>query len=912
MSKISKKSLKEIFDITGFILAIEDVLYFCNDMQTLQKLSDYSEQEKITATKLQAFLFKHEDKLDKEKLVLVLYDNLKQSIQGIDKMLLKLNNKIQSSSGRNLLELKTQISELQYQKIIHKEFLEDIKKLLPTISKVVSIYHYDKSTAQTNLRIIDPQKELSKSNSNYRKNLKRFNEIDNFFKQADSKDGLGIEYMLQSIMFTDFYEIFPDEQFGDNIRTLLLENAAITQKLITRKELNALQSKDYEKYCYILESINTNILLTDVKNVLEKYIEYVDIDKLITICAYRFEEGLENKSIKPKSFESVKEILAASLIHLKNTNKVFKYKLQIKNENYIDKEFEYSGNDIIKCLSRFVGDTYLTKDDIAKKTQEITSGKATLLDLDSAQVLAIFSDNQLEELATLNDENLQYVSTSSKWDRVKILNTIVNRHSCSTNLLNHLITQQNILPADIIHLYMLNILSLDQIKQIKNNINLEDSINSYDLIQYYEYSSKEDSTEQEKQNYNKYLNIYKEIKIPKNSEQAKNPEGQEKLENQANELMEQMIENNNYENKEKYLYQLEEFYKQGLLTLNVILEWNDEAVIKDFITELFKESAINLEGIKLFIKNGKLPFEYIKELVWVNDITYEKRIKILEEGWVPEEEIAKLFSETLIRKEDLLALTEKSIISLKTANNIINQTSLQDLESHSGIVLKVDDTIQKIKGEQGIYSDIEKYPVKEDKPRKVIIDPNERKEFFNLLGLVEPDDVLISETSPFYNYEFYYMPNENGNIDLDSVVVAERIYEIKEKNLKDNDTEIKFATDNATYFFKYRDLMVLSNYMKKQEAVKEKENIIFRANHTLSTDKKNGHWGASVLFGIAKTMLSSDLKEYTIENQRKIIVEKLLHVYGYDKLNKILDKSEEIDLGDYNCKIIENDDGERL
>ena len=101
--------------------------------------------------------------------------------------------------------------------------------------------------------------------------------------------------------------------------------------------------------------------------------------------------------------------------------------------------------------------------------------------------------------------------------------------------------------------------------------------------------------------------------------------------------------------------------------------------------------------------------------------------------------------------------------------------------------------------------------------------------------------------------------------------------------------------------------MVLSNYLKKDEAVKEKKDIIFKANHTIATDEKNGHWAASVIYGIAKTMLSSDLKEYSKENQRRKVVEKLSRVYGHDQLMKILDKGTEIDSGEYIGEIVETD-----
>ena len=103
--------------------------------------------------------------------------------------------------------------------------------------------------------------------------------------------------------------------------------------------------------------------------------------------------------------------------------------------------------------------------------------------------------------------------------------------------------------------------------------------------------------------------------------------------------MEQMIENYDKRHIDTHITQLEEFYKQGLLTLNTIIEWNDPSVIETFLTDLYKENIIQLNDVKKFVKNGNLPFEYIKQLVWEENINYEERLKLLEEGWIPEEEL---------------------------------------------------------------------------------------------------------------------------------------------------------------------------------------------------------------------------------------------------------------------------------
>lgn len=906
MSKVNNMGLKEILEKTDLIMHIDDIVYFCEDINTIKEFVDLDKKEKLDSKGIKDFLLKHENRINKERLLLVIVRNYQNNIKAIKNILEdkdhRLMNKLVLSDDKIIGKLKAEMLELQLELQKEQKYLANAKNLGHGMEEAITIYFFNKKENQYDIKVIDSKEIIDGVYSKNTKNLKRFKEIDKDFRQEDDEKNLGIEYVLQSIVLTDFCEIFPDEQFGDNMRTLLLENSILKENIKTREELEEMKSRDCRKYDDLLENTKFIKLLPDMKKLLEKYIKYVDIDKLLTISAYRFEEGLENGVIDPKNIDAVKVILNTIVGHVKENKKIFKYHLQNKNNNYKNEEIYYSVEDIKECIKRFTSHSYLTKSEIEESREKINLGKENLFELDSECIDIIFSTNELEKIAGLSDENLQYVATKLQWEKDKIIESITNKNGCSTRLLQDFITQKTIFPNDIIQLYMDKIIDLEQIRELKDSVDLSKSIHSYELIQYYNNSMEEKSKEKNKQDYDRYLELYKEILINDKSEE---------VETHATELMEQMIEYYDQEHKQKHIEQLKEYYQQGLLTLNAILEWNDEEVIEKVITDLYKERVINLNNIKQFIKNGKIPFGYIKQLVWTEDIDYEGRLEALEEGWVPEEEIFKLFSNALIREEDLLKLSKESIISQKRTEDIINNIQLKDLEQHSGIVLEVDDRLQKIKRDESLYSNEKERGnnVIGYKTPKLMIDPNEREEFFDLLGAGKPDRVRISENSPFYNYEFYVIPDESGKISRNSVVIAERIYEEKEENMKKQegkkDKEIKFAMNNATYFFKYKDLMVLSNYLKKDEAVKEEKNIIFKANHTIATDEKNGHWAASVIYGIAKTMLSSDLKEYSKENQRKIVIEKLSQVYSFDELMKILDKGAEIDSGEYLCEIID-------
>lgn len=913
MSKVSEMSLKEILDITDLIMRTTDIVHFCHDQDVIDEFMDINRGRDLDFAEVKQFLLKYEDKIDKEKLVLIIARNYEENLKTINNSIKNKEDsilkKVRTPNKEMLKEEREELINYTIQKELQEKNLKNTKKLGKGLNTCVALYLYDYENNRYDIKIIDSKEIIDGISSKKTQNLKRFKELDKELKRKNSEENVGIECLIQTIVLTDFYEIFPDIYVGDSVRTMIIDNDIVKRKLMTKEELEKMKHKNYDEYEDFVT--NTRFLgdLYDLRKTLEKHIDHIDVDKLIMICCYRYEEGLENNAIDEKDIEDVKKILQTSLKFVKENKKTFEFRLQTKqSEGYKEKIVKYSTEDMRNCINRIRNNKYLGREEIKNIRQKATLGEINLFNIESDDVDVIFSEKELASLANLNDENLQYVAMKLQWNADKIVEAIIKKEGCSSDLLRNFVTQKMITSKDVLELYMNNGISLDQIKEIKKDVDLSEIVNSYELIQYYihniELESKEEEKEENKKEYKRYLKLYKEVLINDRPEE---------LETIANDLMVEIIEQYDQNKQEEYLQQLKEFYKEGLLTIDVIVEWNNQEVVEKLIIDLYKGQEVRLEEVKEWIKDQKVPFECIKELVWEKDISYEERMKVAGEGWVPEEEIFDLYKKTLIRDKDLLELADKSIIDRNKAENIINETNLADLEKNSKIVLRVNDTIQKIKRDESLYV-TEKERKENSSPNKkpkLIIDPNERKEFFKLLGAGIPDEVEITKTSPFYNYEFYVIPDETGKIDQNSVVIAERIYEEKEEHIKNDagrkDKELRFATDNATYFFKYKDLMVLSNYLKKDEAVKEKKDIIFKANHTIATDEKNGHWAASVIYGIAKTMLSSDLKEYSKENQRRIVVEKLSRVYGHDQLMKILDKGTEIDSGEYIGEIVETD-----
>lgn len=341
----------------------------------------------------------------------------------------------------------------------------------------------------------------------------------------------------------------------------------------------------------------------------------------------------------------------------------------------------------------------------------------------------------------------------------------------------------------------------------------------------------------------------------------------------------------------KYDQAIKDYFEDGLLTLITVAEWTDE----NFINELYNKGLISLEDTEMLVKEQKLPLEYLSkkyiELINDEEMEYNNRLKLIRSGYVSQADILDLYKRNLLFESDLIKLAEDEFVEYKEMQRIINSRTMEELEKNSAIRLIGINSLTKKNNEIYAYSSGNSEQNQETKQTgKFIIDPNERERFLRLLRAYKANTDLEAD-SPFYNYEFYVIPDESGTIGLNSVVIAERYFE-------DKNTEIKFATDNATYFFKYKDLMVLSN-LKKSEMTKERKDIVFTANHVIANEKRDGSWAKSVLSSLVKTMLSCDLKEYNKKNQQIIIRQKLKDIYTTQELNDILEMAAEIDSGAY-------------
>jgi len=851
MSRISKISLKDILDRFDLVMMADDIVYFCKDIDVSREFINKFSRGPNKAEDIKEFLTKHEHTIDKEKLILLLIKNYKDSLRIVENKINKRTQNVLGDSDQRIREL----LDLNAQADAQKERLKKIISFGKGIDKVLTFYYFDDEQKRYRLEVFDSKEVIDGKAINNSKHIRKFDEIDAFFKNDSNEDDQGLEFVIQSILLTDLANIFITPKFGNEVRTMILENEILRRGIKTRKELESLKTKvTYEEYSNLVDNVYFEGILPYIKSTLREYCTYMDMDKLLLTSAYRFYEGLENGNIGSKYSIGAKNILIGILQSIKNPNSQLSCRLQRKSdESYEYDDIEYSVKDLKKCLLQFTSSEYVTTKEIQEYKEKVNNNEIILAQISPEKIDIIFTPEELDELSTLSVENLLYVYQKSNWDEYKIID-----------------------------LYEAGKINLEYIIDIKEMIDLTNAVNFDKLNTYYNQLKEQPQNSEILTLYKNYLNLYKEILI--------NNKDKAELEDTSNIAMEKILE---YFDGKEYKEAVKNYYKEGVITLDTIAQWSNET----FITELFNEGTISLEDISRLGKEEKLSYQYLSNLYGSllnkEELEYNLRIALLKTGFISQSEIFDLYTRNLIFEEDLRKLAEEGFVKKHEAQAIINSRTLEELEKNSSIILTGLNVLTKKNNDIYFTGRKSNSAAEEEEMQstgKFIIDPNEREKFIRLLKAYKAKTDL-NQDSPFYNYEFYVIPDESGTIGLNSVVIAERYYE-------DKDYKSKFATDNATYFFKYKDLMVLSN-LKKSEMTKERKNIVFTASHVIATEKREGSWAKSVISSLVKTMMSCDLKEYSKKNQRIIIYQKLKDIYTMQQIVEILDLAEKIDFGEF-------------
>lgn len=882
MRNIKEMPLEKIIKNVDLKFKIEDIKRFCKSEEASNELSNRIIQLKDKA-EIARYLIENEDKIDKEKLIFITAMRFKEEILNDEKVyekLLKENNK----SGKEYIKLNKMENILKEDK---RHYLA-AKKLCSGLDSYIVFITSKSDGTLTKINITSSREEITGIDltEKERKNEELFRNINNLLVNEKEKN-MGIGYALQFLEVDDLLLVLP-EDIAKAIMYKAISNTRITCKEEVEKIENGnLKEEDIKEYRRLNNEVREKSIIPEIEKGILDTFKYIDLPKLLLIGTYRFEEILEDDrlTIKGNGIVIIEDII-------KNILKCIPNNTSVQIENKIDEQgkievIKYDYEDVKALLSRIDGENnlYLSKKESKDLMNRLLDGN-TLEGMTKEELLKInmidFNKKELLSFMKNSKENFAFAMEKlalSEKEIIEKVNECNNEYAKS--IVEYLLENNKISSKSAIELFYNGTIDVELFKKFSNDIDILSEIDLNKIHErYLEIKHKETNNENILK---KQIELYKTIKITGRDK--------EELQEISDNIMYELAEN--FEDDKDLLF----YYKNGLITLQTIIEWSGEKLIEN----LYNSSNINFQDIEELYKEKKVSQELIQKILLEMNFEPEKFMEYVLNGYIGEKEIIKAYENGKIYEQELKKAYENGFVSEISYNTAVEKMTKEKLEEKTNtsiipsseelcdreFILNVEslpDNKNELKNlEKGKKIKEQGYDYKEWRKISTLIDPNIRYKFLKLLRIRKADQVKgLDENSPFYNYEFYAITDKQGKINLDTVIIAERFYE-------DKDDQKEFATLNATYFFKYKDFLVNNNRTKK-EIAKEKENIIFTANH------RSGSWAMSVLYRVAQTMASSNLKQYKKGDERaNAVLDELLKMYNPEEIKQILNLAGEID-----------------
>ena len=849
------------------------------DEKVNEKYTEFMEKEKnnMSNLKLKRFVIDNQEGIGKEEFVLYTlsyYNELIEALKEVQK-----NPKKEELYRFGINSVQEFNNYTEYEKNKYNKF----KKAFQDFDYIIAKEQYQPEYKDRSIYCEDAKYYLGKRNE--KKKVERMKHIKEELKEIKHNDLTGYEVVWSLLTAKEKTNIYDSDSLNKEFFKLCINKYIMKEYNILAKDIdNVVKNEGLMENVY--KEVDKSSDYTNIaKSAAETKPEYVDIDKFLMYAGIRIialnESG--NEFEDTKELEFFKKILETVRKNIK-TEKRKEIDVYAKCKK-ID-TFNFSKKEIDKSLRRYQNDKYINSNEINEIRELMFKGKQNLSETD-INLDILFDKDELKWLLFSNDENFEYLK--NKFSEKEIISEGIRslkRGIFDVECRNVIegLTRMNLLDKETIYeLYEGKAIKSEEINYILNFMNLEDIVDINKMLQLYEERDKNKKSEEM---YSNYLKYNKEV----SNESNKNEEGISKY---SEVLMEKLAENYDENSREEYIQRLENFYQEGMLDLRSIISWEDQNIVVNFL----KDKILNIRALILLKNKGVITEQYFQdlfgEILLGDEVTDEFRMDSYKKGLVSDDYIAKAYIEGLISKKELKELIELGKISKE--NNIIKA------KLHEEFLEKLNNTIDVNSGEHDRkidLSDVKKFNGRINGPSTIqpgkkyygkttkIIKATQRENYFKLFGAAYyTDKIRVDLNGAFSDYDFYIIPDENGEIGENSVIIAERYY--NDRKLQD-----EYAVDNRTYFFRCEDFV---DSLTKDETSTNKR--MFRVNHKLSQKNKKGTWAQKVKEAIAKTMLGDDLSEYSESNANKIIEQKLKSFYTEKELSAINEKCDEIDYG---------------
>lgn len=847
--KTNRENFFKLMIDSDMLLGRENILMACKSEEARQRLTkELSQKGELEYINL---FNKYFDDIDTDILILMAIKNGKDELK-------KYKN------PKTIADKKEKIKKLQ-KHLKGKKIFRVFEQLDNENNKII-------------LQIYDTEELVEDKKPNGDERMKSFEQLVNDLetisvRRFEESNIKGSDLFFGVIPRDELIDVYTVQGLSDVSKFYSYNKIILNDFKRNSEELIQIRNRGYldllqfiEKEPKMINNIYNSIIQT-----IEELKNYVDFDKLILRGAYRLERSLEEDSQEENNQEQylpeVKQILEKIVNYYdeKNTDKKahrrkkdIKYQLSVLNDEDKFESITYSLENVKQCIKKFRNDKYYTQNILEERKENAQNGELLLQELNDENILdLVFKDEQLKDMLFSNDENYKFIKEKMNLSNEQIIEISKKQGLDSAFILNILISENIMGARNLEDLYNKNIITGQTLAQLISERDSLDIINYEKVITGYEEAK---ISEENQKQYDKYMEFCRIIA----REETKKSDENSNISSISEKLMENLADSYDIDKKEDYLEKLEFFYTQGLLDIRSIISWEDDGIISQF----YNDGVININTLK----SGIIPEKYIVK-AYINDK-------------LSREDIEELI---------VLGVVDKNNNQIKEKNRKGFSKRVEEAFGFSPDSFKFNENAKRLgKNKSGLGDNLGpdsymKTVMKDNRP-VVIIDPDFREEYIKLFGAVEIE-LPVDKYNSFYNYKSYVLPDEYGELGENSVVIAERYFE-------DKNTQRVFATDNATYFFKFGDLVDKMSKKSMRYSEYKKSLTVY---HNL------GKWGKNIIKAVAQTMLGDDLKGYSKKEADKIMLKKLQEVYTIDELANILEMAGEIDRGDFDCEIYEEE-----
>ena len=595
------------------------------------------------------------------------------------------------------------------------------------------------------------------------------------------------ETIIKNLYITDFYRCTYDSV------GLYVSDEMILDLLGTEKENdweNIVTQATWKKMH------NNPNRVSIMKEALTDRLEYVDMDKLLLASAFRIIQSLEknneNEDLeKRKEFNRrQKEILEKMLQHI-NTKRKIGATIEVNPYwNNLDGSLAdaiiYKTMNLQYDITRILPSGIYASEELIEETDEqLLNREKGLADVDKDLLKFMgFCEDDYIEYGILSEANFNYILDNYDVSNEKVKGILDRSESISKQTIEKLVNREKVEHGDIIELYTKGKISTQDVK---------DYIDSEEIIELYE--NKKINTQQLIEFYH-----YKSLDVE--------TMGALVILNGIEKDMLEALDNKTVNFEE--VKAISETGSIDYLDKNYIFsKYTDKNAENNFKT---------LEPLFLGIQCGKLTIEQLDELYTKYEIVKEEDLfGAALKGYFTSETIEALYLRSLISDEILDELSKQGIITEKFAQTTKNKLSIEKISSSypfTGNIETVDlDDIYelpegKIEREEG-NGKTNEGGSKTEKG----IEADYKLAVISNLGVnvqkISEDSFKYDRDNPFYNYEFFIIPEKDGEINGESIVIAERLYQNRKKQ-----TGIPYG--DATYLFTLKDLKRIGKKSKTE------------------------------------------------------------------------------------------------